>query len=89
MYVAESSCFPDSCFERALLCAYFIAFIVLHSVYSLHVIHFFLMEHFRMENTLQLTITASGVNSKPIVLDFNSVTLDTKNAYLQESLRQN
>lgn len=41
-----------------------------------------------MENTLQLTVTATGVNSKPIFLGFSSVTVDIKNAYLQESLWQ-
>lgn len=41
-----------------------------------------------MENSLQLTLTAAVVNSKPIFLGFNSVTQDIKNAYLQESLWQ-
>lgn len=41
-----------------------------------------------MENTFQLTVTATGVNSKPIFLGFSSVTVDIKNAYLQESLWQ-
>lgn len=33
-----------------------------------------------MENTLQLTVNATGVNSKPIFLGFSSVTVDIKNA---------